>query len=387
MLAALSAAVAGVTSNALPTAAELKLTDPANLASFAENVRRHEPVTVAYLGGSITVGAGASSYPNNYYWKSRTTIAQAIAGHGGGAFTSLNAGIGGTGSGYGAFRVGAQLLSHKPDLLIVEFAVNDGGAGPQDAADGMEGIVRQALQQNPAMGIVFLYTTTAKYEQDFYAKGLLPPAVVAHHRVATHYGIAEVHAGAAVHQGIADGRFTIPTFFKDGTHPSDIGHACYAGLLSDVVCAGLEQAAPASPKPLPALLGTGRYEHARLDPIVPVGAPDGWATNSKQWNWLSVGIWTCDTADKPIVFVAKGRAIQLVYMGKIKVKWSVGGREMSQELTGAPGMPMPASWSFPAGKNPDGATVTVEAVAGPKPHGEVWGLFSIQTNGLNVGHS
>jgi len=373
--------------NPLPTTAELKLTGPANLATLAERVRRHEPVTVAYLGGSITVGAGASSYPNNYYWKSRTAIAQAIAGHGGGAFTSYNAGIGGTGSAYGAFRVGAQLLVHKPDLLIVEFAVNDGGSGPQDAVDGMEGIVRQALQQNPSMGMVFLYTTTAKYEQEYYAKGVLPPAVIAHHRVATHYGIAEVHAGAAVHQGVEAGRFTSQTFFKDGTHPSDIGHACYAALLADVVCAALDQAAPAAAKPLPALLGSGHLEHARLDAITLVGSPEGWTANTKQWNWHGVAIWTCETTSKPIVFVAKGQGIQLVYSGKIRVRWSAGGKEMTQELTGAAGLPMPAGWAFPAAANPDGQTITVEVAAGPKVHGEVWGLFSIQTNRLTASHS
>jgi lysophospholipase L1-like esterase len=372
---------AGGVTNGSPMAAELKPVGAANLAGFADKVRRHAPVTVGYLGGSITVGAGASAYGNNYYCKFLTAIEQAIAGHGGGKCAAHNAGIGGTGSGYGAFRVGAQLLSHRPDLTIVEFAVNDGGTDVQEAADGMEGIVRQALRQNPAMALVFFYTTTARYEQDYYAKGLVPPAVAAHHRVAEHYGILEVHSGPAVHQGIQNGVFTVETFFRDGVHPADIGHAFYGKVLADAIIPMLDLPPPVSKPVLPACLGSGKYEYARLDPIVPTGSSEGWTPNDKQWNWSGVRIWTCDAADKPIGFIAKGKSIQLVYMGKIKVKWTVAGKERSQDLTGhANGMPMPSSWSFPADLNPDGKPVSVAVVpaANDKPHGEIWGLFSLQ---------
>ena len=46
-------------------------------------------------------------------------------------FTEINAAIGGTGSDLGVFRVQQDVLSKGPDLLFVEFAVNDGGADPQ----------------------------------------------------------------------------------------------------------------------------------------------------------------------------------------------------------------------------------------------------------------
>ncbi|MFZ2654602.1 MAG: hypothetical protein WAX69_06760 [Victivallales bacterium] len=51
-------------------------------------------------------------------------------------------------------------------------------------------------------------------------------------------------------------------------------------------------------------------------------------------------------------------------MGKIKVKWTIDGKELTQELIShAKGMPMPSSWSFPTDKNPDGKTVSFEAVS------------------------
>lgn len=382
-IASLAVLIASVTSKA-ETNVVAASTGPAmkgadNLAFFADKVRHHEPVAVGYIGGSITVGAGASEYGSNYYWKSRTAIAQAVAAHGGGNFTSYNVGVGGSGSAYGAFRVGAQLLKDRPDLLVVEFAVNDGGDTAQEALDGMEGIVRQALRQSPNMGIVFLYTTTAQYEQDYYAKGVTPPAVAAHHRVAEHYGLLEVNAGPAVHQGIQAGALTDKTVFKDGVHPSDIGHDIYAKALAAVIIPSLDGGSPSSIKPLPQLLGTGRYEYASLNPIVPVGVSEGWTTNKD--NWHGVPIWICDVANKPISIVGKGKDVQLIYMGKIKVKWTADGKDMTQELTGhAKTMPKPSGWAFPANTDLDGKTFTIEAASDPAspPHGEVWGTFSIQ---------
>src|SRR5258708_7742832 len=110
---------------ALPEVASLTLVGPANLGYFAGQVRSGKPITVAYLGGSITVGSGASEFGRNYYWLSRTAIETAIAKHGGGKLTTITGAIGGTNSSYGAHPAGAQTLNQKPALLVVEYAVND----------------------------------------------------------------------------------------------------------------------------------------------------------------------------------------------------------------------------------------------------------------------
>ena len=38
---------------------------------------------------------------------------------------SVNAGIGATNSGYGALRVQRDVIAQQPDLVVVEYAVND----------------------------------------------------------------------------------------------------------------------------------------------------------------------------------------------------------------------------------------------------------------------
>lgn len=42
-------------------------------------------------------------------------------------FQEVNAGIGGTGSDLGAFRMDRHVIVHEPDLVFIEFAQNDMG--------------------------------------------------------------------------------------------------------------------------------------------------------------------------------------------------------------------------------------------------------------------
>jgi hypothetical protein len=54
-------------------------------------------------------------------------------------FSEPNATIGGTGSDLGVFRLNQDVLDHKPDLMFIEFAVNDGGAALERIQRRMEG--------------------------------------------------------------------------------------------------------------------------------------------------------------------------------------------------------------------------------------------------------
>jgi hypothetical protein len=73
---------------------------------------------IGYLGGSITAQNG---------WRVQT-LAHFKKANPHAAFTEINAAIGGTGSDLGVFRVQQDVLSKGPDLLFVEFAVNDWSA-------------------------------------------------------------------------------------------------------------------------------------------------------------------------------------------------------------------------------------------------------------------
>ena len=82
-----------------------------------------------------------------------------------------DAGIGGTPSDLGLFRLNRDICSQNPDIVFVEFAVNDGGpaqANPLAVKQRMEGIVRQ-LQALPKQPVVIFIYTAADPDNNFYS--------------------------------------------------------------------------------------------------------------------------------------------------------------------------------------------------------------------------
>lgn len=126
------------------------------LGNVLEKLRKGERVNIAYLGGSITAA-------NGWRVKTREWFQEEFPEA---DIHEIHAAIGGTGSDLGVFRVQRDALRHEPDLLFVEFAVNDGGASPERIWKAMEGIVRQTWAADPTTDICFVYTYRVGYETD-----------------------------------------------------------------------------------------------------------------------------------------------------------------------------------------------------------------------------
>ena len=92
------------------------------LAAAMEKAKKGESITVATIGGSITQGTAASSADSCYasrffsWWQEKFPECEV---------NTVNAGIGGTDSYLGVHRADEQLLSYAPDVVIIEFSVND----------------------------------------------------------------------------------------------------------------------------------------------------------------------------------------------------------------------------------------------------------------------
>ena len=93
------------------------------MGNVLKKLRDGQPVKIAYLGGSITAAKG-------WRIKTREWFSQEFPKA---KVSEIHAAIGGTGSNLGVYRVQRDALKYKPDLLFVEFAVNDGGAPPQQS--------------------------------------------------------------------------------------------------------------------------------------------------------------------------------------------------------------------------------------------------------------
>jgi lysophospholipase L1-like esterase len=175
-----------------------------------------KPVHLAFLGGSITQNAGKNGFV--------TALPEWIRSkYPGSPVGVTNAGLSGTGSDRGAKRLDRDVLASKPDLVFVEFAVNDGA---RDSLADMEQIVRKTLESNPEAEFVFLYTTSdGAFKQT--TKGKIPEAIRNHEKVARHYGIPSVTLGSDLRKRLFSGESNWGDLFADACHPTEQGYDSY----------------------------------------------------------------------------------------------------------------------------------------------------------------
>ncbi len=185
--------------------------------------RTEEKGCIAFIGGSITEMNGYTALAEKMI---RARLPRC-------KFNFINAGISSTCSNTGAFRIGRDVFAKDtPDLLFIEFAVNDNQDGhlkPAETIRAMEGMVRQALARNPQMDIVFLYSANESHNES-YRNGKTPAEIRAMEKVAKYYGLPSVNFAADVGARLAAGEFD---WIKDfgGVHPAPFGNRIYCGHI------------------------------------------------------------------------------------------------------------------------------------------------------------
>jgi len=256
----------------------MKPTSPSSgrsLASLAHLAATRRSLRLAYLGGSLTEGSGSSDRAT-LSWRAQTTrfFRETFPDA---EIHEIYAAIGGTGSYLGAFRLQSDVLAAQPDLVFVEFAVNDNQVPESRVLRSLEGIVRHLRTAAPACEIVLVLNGTAEYFAD-YTAGRTPAAVALHQRVAAHYGIPALHTGHALWREFAEGRATTADLFTDGVHATDAGYAIYAETVRAFLRAALAASSAqlaVTPTSLPAPITSTPLERAVLI--------DAWALAGEGW--------------------------------------------------------------------------------------------------------
>ena len=203
------------------------------LPNFFAKVNSGNPVKIAFLGGSITRAGNGYRDQILSWFKNQYPSTQ---------FEEIMAAVSGTGSDFGACRVKKQVIDYHPDLVFVEFAVNDNRWLMQFVRETMEGIVRQIWKNNKSADICFIYTFAAE-NLPLLQKNIFPPSVSAMETIASHYNIPSIHMGLAAIDEINKGKLlmsgkkdeqsAIPLFSIDGVHPlPETGHKIYTQVLS-----------------------------------------------------------------------------------------------------------------------------------------------------------
>lgn len=212
-----------------------------------------EPVTLAVIGGSITTGYAAQP-PREQGWAA--LLAKAL----GPRVTLINAGLSGTDSAAAVHRLQAQVLDAQPDLVIVEFGVNDQWLDPAVRGSSYEALLRRLLgaKRPPAVAVLAL-TQQSNQPRDAADLQL---------QLAAHYGLPALDFGRWMQARVDAGRDHWAALYDEPVHPNATGHQRIAQALADT----LRQSTAAPPRPLPPALHGHAHEFTRLhmgDTLVP----------------------------------------------------------------------------------------------------------------------
>lgn len=203
------------------------------LKNVIDKAKRGEDVTIAFIGGSITQGAGAipittKSYAYQTWEKFKETFGC------GDNVKLIKAGVGGTPSELGMVRFERDVLREGtvvPDLVVVEFAVND--EGDETKGRCYECLVRKILSVSEKTAVLLLF---AVFADDWNLQDRLGP-------VGERYELPMVSIRDGVveqfYQKSGEGRvLTKSQFFYDSYHPANMGHTimadCIINLLKQV---------------------------------------------------------------------------------------------------------------------------------------------------------
>ncbi len=194
-----------------------------------EKAERGEDVTLAFIGGSITQGAGAKpieseSYCYRVFDHFRNTYATDPE-----KVHFVKAGVGGTPSEFGLVRYEHDVLRNgtvEPDIVFIEFSVNDAG----DETEGVcfESLVAKAYNQPnmPAVLLVF-----AVFMNDWNLQDRLAP-------IGNYYSLPMVSVKDAVSPQFPDAEGRVISkrqYFYDCYHPTNDGHRVMADCINHLL--------------------------------------------------------------------------------------------------------------------------------------------------------
>lgn len=177
-----------------------------------------ETLHIGFLGGSITQGSLASDEKRCYayrvfdWWQKSFPEAN---------FAYINAGIGGTSSHYGAARADKDLLKYRPDVVVVDFSVND--EANEFFEETFEGVIRKLLKAPGQPAVIIM--NNVFYDDGHNAESF-------HNRIGAYYGVPCVSMKAAVYPMIGAGLYKASELTPDNLHPNDLGHEYVARAIT-----------------------------------------------------------------------------------------------------------------------------------------------------------
>lgn len=275
------------------------------LGRIFDKAEKGEPIGIVYLGGSITQGCNASTEDKRYvnmsakWWEEKFPQSK---------ISFFNAGIGATTSQFACARVEEHVLDKNPDLVFVEFSVND--EDDLFFMETYESLIRRLLKNDSVKAVVMINNL-------FYDTGTNAQGV--HNAVGLHYKLPIVSVRDYIFPEIYKGEINLSDYTDDMLHPKDLGHK----MISDLIINLLEteytyykKIGICGKKPeLSTKLTACRFENAmRYQNTNCVPVLEGFTADMHISDYFSDPFkdgWTASSKGDSITFTAKGNILML----------------------------------------------------------------------------
>ncbi len=199
----------------------------ARIKTALQKAREGKDVSLAYIGGSITEGGGYNPNSACYAEVSATAFAKKYGVNEGQNVHFINAGMSGTPSDIGIIRYGRDVVdrlpkgSNHPDILFIEFAVNDAGCETKGGA--YESLIRQALKSGSAVVLVFsVFNNLNRVEEMNYRK------------YGVKYDLPMISTADAIKDVYQSDGF-YDWFYNDTLHPNANGYKLMADCILELM--------------------------------------------------------------------------------------------------------------------------------------------------------
>ena len=276
------------------------------LTSKLEAAENGAPLTVAYLGGSITEGKKYSSPFSSYVQK---TFAA-------GSFKEVNAGLSGTSSVVGLVRCEDEVIKNNPDIIFLEFSVND----HEDVMykKCFESLIKKCLSQPNEPAVVVLINRS---KGGFSSQTQMVAA-------GKNFDVPIISMDDALSKAFNNGYLSTGDYFDDEYHP----HAKGGQLVADCLAYFFRQAMKTENRsdsytiPTTSAYGSEYADCVNIDPSKLDGFSAGSFTRANGYGKMPYSYnFQKNSANNPMTFKVNGKGFIVVFkanssgMGSINV--------------------------------------------------------------------
>lgn len=289
------------------------------LRAKVEAAQEGKPVTVAYIGGSITEGNHAETcYANRSYNYFKQTFGT------GNNVSFINAGLSGTSSAVGLMRAQNDILKQNSDVIFIEFSVND---HPEEIyKKSFEALVKQCLSQpnDPAVIILITRAMGGYSMQEQMVK------------VGQNYNIPIISMDTALTKAFERGTLSKSDYYSDEYHPHTAGNALIADCIAYFYRQALKTENMSDEYVIPSKTAYGdEYTTGTIAPLDSLSNFNAGSFKTSSHNRFPYAFeFQKGSANTPMTFTTQGKGIFIVYksnqnssLGKLKI--TVNGKTSS----------------------------------------------------------